>query len=101
MTKVNLEELALLPVLEHVDFVIGSIAVTATSEAKYELYKLLGGLETDHELADRLGDEIDNLRAADQAFTDRNYRHATVILVGVSQSLWRRILPSLPADAQI
>lgn len=101
MTKVNIEALALLPVLGHVDAVINSVAVTATSEAKFELFKLLGMLETNHELAGKLADEIDRLKAADEAFTKSNYRHAAVTLVGVSETLWRRILPSLPADAQV
>lgn len=101
MTKVNIEALALLPVLEHVDAVIGSVAVTATSEAKFELFKLLGMLETNHELASKLVDEIEQLKAADQAFTERNYRHATVTLVGVSEKLWRRMLPSPSADAHV
>lgn len=83
----------LLPVLEHVDYIVGCFAIEATGQAKYELSNLVETLEQRPELAQCLGAELAELREAQQRLRDMDYGSAASHAVRASEWLWQRVCP--------
>lgn len=94
MKRVNQDALELLPVLEHLDYIIGCVAIDATGEAKRELRRLLDVLGEGQELVQKMPTEAAELVEAEECFKRNEYSQATGLLVRASHWLWDRVCPS-------
>jgi hypothetical protein len=80
-----------LRILDELAYVIESVAQTYTGEAKTELGRLIGWMESDLTVATSFAPELKNLTEAMSLFRQNSYLQATGLLAGVNRTLWYRI----------
>lgn len=80
-----------LRMLDELAYVIESVAQTYTGEAKTELSRLIGWMESDLTVATSFAPELERLKEAMSLFRNDRYPQATSVLASVNRTLWYRV----------
>lgn len=84
-----------LVILEHISYVISSIADTCTGEAKRQLHSLIANVEKATDIDGEVRDHVlTGLRGAQNELMERRERVAAVEMWRISEFLWGRVMPA-------
>jgi hypothetical protein len=84
-----------LVILEHLSYIISSIADTCTGEAKRQVHSLIAKVEKATDIDGKARDQVlVGLRVAQDELMERRERVAAVEMWKVSEFLWSRVMPA-------